>query len=424
MKIKSIIIIVAISIFILISPKNTVLASNITIVPSVETVKEGQLFTVQINSNDLNIAALTMKIYYDSTKMEYIKENENTNALENSVIYTWVEENGGIENKKTEEIVELKFKAKEEGIASITANGEFFNANGENIEMNYGESKVQIEKIEDEVEVESNNNINSDNAFLEVLRLDKEGIIPNFNKEVTEYYITVDNLVDNLQVTAIPENKEASVEIKGNNNLKNGINKIEIIVTSKDNTQKKVYNINVTRTENIDASNTNLETLAIENTTLYPEFYTDILNYKAEVSNDTKSLNILAIPEKISSQVIIEGNNDLKEGKNTITIKVIAENKITQKNYTIEVYKRNAQEEVEELQEQEEKIEKANELTEEKEQEEIINSEEMNIDKEIEKESENQNQKNNIIILVTTIIILIIIIIYVAVKKKKINYNN
>ena len=74
MKIKSIIIIVAISIFILISPKNTVLASNITIVPSVETVKEGQLFTVQINSNDLNIAALTMKIYYDSTKMEYIKE--------------------------------------------------------------------------------------------------------------------------------------------------------------------------------------------------------------------------------------------------------------------------------------------------------------------------------------------------------------
>ena len=94
MKIKSIIIIVAISIFILILSKNTVLASNITIVPSVETVEEGQLFTVQINSNDLSLAALTMQIYYDSTKMEYIKGNENTNALENSVIYTWVEENG------------------------------------------------------------------------------------------------------------------------------------------------------------------------------------------------------------------------------------------------------------------------------------------------------------------------------------------
>ena len=254
---------------------------------------------------------------------------------------------------------------------------------------------------------------------MEILRLDKEGITPNFNKEITEYYITVDNSTNNLQVTAIPENRKSKIEIKGNNNLKSGINKIEIIVTSEDNTQKKVYNINVTKTSNIDASNTNLETLAIENATLYPEFYTDILNYKAEVSNDVKDLNILAIPEKVASQVSIQGNTNLKEGKNTVIIKVIAENKITEKNYIIEVYRRNSQEEVQALENQEIKIEKANAIIEEKEQEESLDTEELNIEEEKQKENETFKNKYFLPIILVVLIVVFIIGYYIYKKRKK-----
>lgn len=424
MKIKNIIIIFIASIFVLILLSNTVLAGEIIITPSTEKVEKGEIFKFYINSNNLDIAALTMQIYFDSTKMEYIKENENTNLLENSILYTWVDENGGKQRKQTEQIVELKFKAKEAGTANISASGEFYNSNGEDIKIQYGEGNVQIEELsttQEEQETQSNNNISSDNAYLEILRLDKEGITPSFNKEITEYYITVDSTVNNLQINAIPENIEANVEIKGNNNLVNGINKIEIIVTSKDGSKKKIYNINVTKTSNIAASNTNLETLAIENVTLFPEFYENILNYKAEVSNETKSLNILAIPQSISAQVVIEGNINLKEGKNIVNVKVIAENKISEKNYIIEVYKRNSNEEVEALEEQEIKIEKANELIEEKEQ----NQEDtQQLEHEINIQNNDNDKNNNIIIIIIIIVIILGSITAFIIYRKKKNYND
>lgn len=41
--------------------------------------------------------------------------------------------------------------------------------------------------------------------------------------------------------------------------------------------------------EEIRLQNTNLETLAIENTLLYPPFENDITKYEAEVSNETSN---------------------------------------------------------------------------------------------------------------------------------------
>jgi hypothetical protein len=92
-------------------------------------------------------------------------------------------------------------------------------------------------------------------------------------------------------------------------------------------------------------TNTNLETLAIENTLLYPPFDNSITSYTAEVSNSVSNLNILAIPEAESANAEIVWDNDLKEGNNLITINVIAQDGITKKTYEINVYKRNEEEE-------------------------------------------------------------------------------
>ena len=43
-------------------------------------------------------------------------------------------------------------------------------------------------------------------------------------------------------------------------------------MTSADKTQSKVYKIYVSKTNNLELANTNLETLAIENTLLNPPF--------------------------------------------------------------------------------------------------------------------------------------------------------
>ena len=109
-------------------------------------------------------------------------------------------------------------------------------------------------------------------------------------------------------------------------------------------------------------SDTNLETLAIENTLLYPVFDNDVTEYEAEVSNSTTSLNILAIPENENASVEIVWDNDLKEGDNLITINVTAKDGVTKKVYQINVYKRNQEEEIIYEQEQEENQKKLEEI--------------------------------------------------------------
>lgn len=411
------IIIIALSIFMWFMLSSNVMASNVTIYASSENIKKEETFSIYVKSDNLELSALTIQLYFDNTKIEYVGEDKNINHQENKIIYTWVDENGGRNKKQNEEIIELKFKAKENGIATISANGEFYNSSGEKIEMNITEAKVKIESEEEINNNEENNidiNVSKNNASLKIMRLDKEGITPEFDPNTTDYYITVDSLTDNLKVIAISENPEATVEIKGNNNLKNGINLIEIIVTSKDKTKTLKYNINVTKTAQIELANTNLENLAIENAVLFPEFNSNITQYETEVATNITNLNILAIPEKAKSQVIIQGQNNLKYGSNTVKVKVIAENGITEKTYTINVYKRNEQEEIIEK-EEELKSEKINAILEEKGISEIEQDEDI---KEEIIDRQEKKSKDEIIILFVILLAMILTVIVIKNKRK------
>lgn len=108
--------------------------------------------------------------------------------------------------------------------------------------------------------------------------------------------------------------------------------------------------------------NTNLETLAIENTLLYPAFDTNITQYHAEVSNETINLNLLAIPEDEQATVEILGTENLQIGDNYIKIVVIASDKITKKEYTVNVTRRNNNEEQQYINKQKENEEKLNKI--------------------------------------------------------------
>ena len=61
--------------------------------------------------------------------------------------------------------------------------------------------------------------------------------------------------------------------------------------------------------------------------------------YTAEISSEITELNMLAIPENEEATAIIEGNEDLKEGDNLITVKVVSKDKTTEKIYEINVKK-------------------------------------------------------------------------------------
>lgn len=375
-----------------------------------EIVEIGEEIEVTINIENIKTAAFTAYLNFDDTKFEYVSGTENTNVIGNRVISVWFDQFGG-KQAKTGELIKLKFKAKAEGIANFVVSGQFYSENGQLIETDFKEIQVEVGKKETKLTSdEQGTDTNKSNADLKSLRVDIEGIVPTFAQDVKQYYLNIQNTINDIDVLAVAENPNSSIEITGNTNLKDGINVISIKVISEDKTQENIYNINVTKTANLDTANTNLETLAIENVLLNPPFDNTITHYNIEVSNSTTQLNILAVPENENASTSISGNNDLKEGNNQIVVSVTASNGFTKKDFIINTYKRNVQEEeqfINEQEKQQEKLEEAYEI-------EQTSKVEENISEEI-----SNNNKWYIIggIIVSIIIISIIVIIYF--KKKK-----
>ena len=85
-------------------------------------------------------------------------------------------------------------------------------------------------------------------------------------------------------------------------------------------------------------NNANLKTLEIEGQTLVPEFLPDVTSYTMKVGKDVEKLKINAKAEDEKATVSIKGNETLKEGENTVTISVSAEDG-TVKIYEIKVEK-------------------------------------------------------------------------------------
>ena len=272
------------------------------------------------------------------------------------------------------------------------------------------ETQTEIIEVSEESQVASNN------SKLETLRLNHEGMTPIFSPNITDYYFLTEDL-SALEVIATPENPNAKVIATGNTNFKEGLNTIVIEVTSPDKTSKTQYTISVTKTKDLEKANTSLETLAIENVTLEPEFSNDIYQYNAIVSNTTENLNILAIPKRQNAKVAVTGGENLQYGNNVVNIQVMAENGYTIKQYRVNIYRRNEEEQKIAEEETKMNIQKLNAILEEQEEGE----------KE-EKQSENsiiENIQNNLWFVMIYIIfsILIVILVIYRIRKEKMSKN-
>lgn len=390
--------------------------SEISLNASDNNIQKDEEITLTANITNTDIAAYNLWIYYDKDKVECITNEDNINSLDGKIIYTWFSNTG--KNKNIEELINLKFKTKQDGIASFNIIAELYDENGKEIDVNYKQTEVKIgeeteEKIED-LEVITDDNVEEDNAFLKIMRVNKEGINPDFDKNIKEYYLIVNEDVKDLDITAVAENKDAQVNITGNKNLKIGLNKIKIKVTSKDKSKTNEYTINVTKTENEKSANADLENLAVEYFELIPEFDKTITNYSSEVSNEVNKLNILAISSDESAKVQITGNENLKVGDNQITISVTARNGITNKKYYINVHKRSEEEEIQEKEEQQNIIKEANVVLEQ------MNNENNKIENsEAVTESNEINIVDRIIAIIGSLATIIMLgVVIIQIKKK------
>ena len=369
-------------------------------------IKNGEEFSFTINLANINVAAFDINIYFNNELLEYVSGPENTNVVGSKIITVWYDETGGQNAKQNCELVKYTFKAKEIGSEYIAIQGEFYNAEGTQVQSFTDGIEIigNEEKQTEIIELSEESQVANNNSKLEILRLNHEGMTPEFSPDITEYYFLTED-VSALEVTAIPENANAS--------FKEGLNIVTIEVVSQDTTTKTQYTIAVTRTKDLETANANLETLAIENVTLEPEFINDIYQYHAIVSNTTENLNILAIPEKQNAKVEIAGGEKLKIGNNLINVRVIAENGYTTKQYKVNIYRRN--EEEQKIAEEETKVnmQKLSAILEEQDE-----------GQEKQEQSENniiENIEKNLwfIIIYGIFSVIIVIIVIYRIKKEK-----
>lgn len=176
----------------------------------------------------------------------------------------------------------------------------------------------------------------SDNYLKSLIINSSHDMKPEFNRNFASYDVTVPYEVEKLDLSYVTNDPKAKVEINGNSNFKVGeVNTIEIAVTAEDGT-KRYYVLNVTRSS--QGSDTDLEDLIIKDGELSPKFDSDVLDYTIDVDGDTDELDITAIPKTEGSKVEIIGNENLKEGQNTVLVKVTDKNGFS-KYYTITVNK-------------------------------------------------------------------------------------
>ncbi len=339
--------------------------ATVSVNSSKEIYEENEEIEVTVLIENAKTVAFSIYIYFDNLKLEYISGPENVNVIENHIVYVWYDKTGG--NTPLEgELAKFKFKAKERGIATFSVNGEFYDNQNKQIETNFKDVQIMIGKeqtiINDITEENNAKNLQTNNANLQVLRLDREGITPEFKQDIYKYYLTIPIDVENINVLAIGENPNSIIDIKGNKNLITGLNVITINVLSEDKTQSNVYTIEVTKTDNENLANTSLEILAVENVLLNPPFDPNNTQYNINVSNELSSLNIFAVPENPDATVKIDGNSNLNEGNNLISITVTAQNGFSKKLYVLNVYKRNYDEEIVFQNEQQENIHKLEEI--------------------------------------------------------------
>ena len=381
--------------------------SQIKIISEKEIIQKDETVEIKIEINDIPIAAFTLEIYWDNSKLEYMQGPENSNYSNNRILYTWVNNNG--RNMQTVDVGSFVFKGIEDGTANITVTGEFYNENGEEIEIESSSLEIAIGETENvEQIISEQSNVSADNTNLRILRLNHEGISPEFQKDIKEYYFVTDKAIENLDVTAIPENSKSTVTITGNRNLQMGENTITIAVEAEDKSKTSEYKIYVTRTKNLELANANLETLAIRQATLNPEFDSNMTQYKAEIANDINKIDILAIPQRQNATVTILGSEEMQIGHNKIEVTVLAEDGITSKKYYIDIYRLNETEEIQKQEQKEVEAERLSAILEE--QVNKKNKEKINIKK------KNKKTVLGISILILLAIILTSIIIY---KRKK-----
>lgn len=229
----------------------------------------------------------------------------------------------------------VKINAVKEGDKSSFVSG----YGSRKVDLKYGLNTVQIKvKSEsDSIKVYTVNITRTDdrnkNNYLKSLTVNGDDI--GFNKATTSYALTYKNEVEKINIVASEEDEKSKISGIGSKELKVGVNTFNIIVTAENGDTRK-YILKVTRLDksNTVSANNNLKALSIDNYAI--NFDPEITLYNITIEDET-SLDFVFEAEEKTSSVIINGNENLKNG--SVIVVAVTSTDGSKKNYKFNISK-------------------------------------------------------------------------------------
>ena len=184
----------------------------------------------------------------------------------------------------------------------------------------------------------------SSNNYLSGLLVGNGELNPKFNRTTQSYEINVPNDTNKLELKVYTEDNKARYEIVDNKDFKVGTNIVTIRVVAEDGSVR-VYTLKVNKLAL--TANNDLENLLVNGATYTPKFSKTNLYYDSTVKGKVKQISVTGIPENknakveyyLEGELLNNGNVNLEEGYNLITVKVIDENGFA-KSYSLNVYRK------------------------------------------------------------------------------------
>ena len=205
-------------------PKNVFALTVSTSCSSSSSATLGNTVTVTVRGNASDSVMWDLSIGYDSSKLQYIGGS--------SIHYI-------SDNFSSSTSLTYKFKTIALGSAYVkVANAEVATATGESASSKSGSCNINVVKPVPTAPKNSDNNLKS-------LSVEGATLSPEFNKDTLEYSVTLTSDTTKVKVNAEKNDSKASVSGTGEIEVKEGDNKLEIVVTA-ENGSKKTYVINAT----------------------------------------------------------------------------------------------------------------------------------------------------------------------------------
>ena len=292
------------------------------------TVSLGSNITVSLsisNISDSNggVSSFEGNLVFDNEYLEYVSGTGTSSPysfqINPSASYKMAGLDTSLSNgiNKTTTIFTFVFKAKKSGTTQITVSNAKLNNNSERMNVTVNPKSITIEG--------GSTSVKNSDATLKSLSVDGYTLSPSFSANNTSYSIKVPSNVSSINLSAISNSDKAKIEGIGNVSLTGNVTNVVVKVTAEDGTVKS-YNIKIEReSSTVKSSDATLKSLDVSGYTLIPGFKSNVNTYSIKVKNNITGLNVKAIANSDKASVSISGNKNWKEGNNTITIKVTAE---------------------------------------------------------------------------------------------------